>query len=95
MLLPETAVVPNETRHRKAADERIAFRMDRRNLSADGIGEGHEPSLFCCPLSQREKRLRVCHSAAAGVTSASSIDGGTRFGASFSSAIRASFSRAS
>ena len=35
------------------------------------------------------------HSAAAGVTNTSSTDGGSRFGASFSSAICASFSRAS
>jgi len=37
----------------------------------------------------------LIHSAAAGVTSASSTGGGARFGASFSSAIRASRSRAS
>ena len=58
------------------------------------------------PLSREHKgrgdHLRVpsaykrgYHSAAAGVTSASSTGGGSRFGASFSSAIRASFSRAS
>ena len=41
----------NQTRKRKAADKRIALGMDRRNLRADGIGDGHQVSLVILPLS--------------------------------------------
>ena len=51
-----------------------------------------EHSVWRIPKQSLE---RSNYSAAAGVASASSSGGGTRFGVSFSSAIRASFSRAS
>jgi hypothetical protein len=88
----------------KAADEEIAFGMNRRDLRANGIGYRHENSLTACeltihslgrgPLPCKGRSVKN-HSAAAGVTSESSTGGGSRLGASFSSAIRASFSRAS
>jgi hypothetical protein len=46
-------------------------------------------------MVSRPSWSRGHHSAATGVTKASSNGGGTRFGAAFSSAINASFSRAS
>src|SRR6202171_481451 len=53
----------DQARKRKAADKRIAFGMNRRNLRADGIGNGHGPSLICCPLSPVGEGLSLERSA--------------------------------
>ena len=39
----------HEARERKAADERIAFRVDRRELRADGVDDGHALLTFPSP----------------------------------------------
>jgi len=64
----------------------LPARLRRATLSHKGRGD--YPSLGLNGAAHY-------HSAAAGVTSTSSTGGGTRFGASFSSAIRANLSRAS
>src|SRR4029077_3347623 len=83
----------DQAREREAADERIALLMNGRNLRANGVGDRHQGSPSSSPPAGGF--WHSSHSAAAGVTSVSSTGGGTRLGASFSSAIRADLSRAS
>src|SRR6476659_1604878 len=67
----------NDGRERKAADEGIPLRMDRRELRADGIDDGH-----CASLPR--------HSAASAAAGRSSSTwGGLRLGATFSASTSA------
>ena len=75
-----------------------AIAMNGRNLSADGVGDGHLWVHCRLPIfpSGRWDQISVNSALAGGVAaSPSSTGGGVRFGASFSSAIRARRSRAS
>src|SRR5581483_850706 len=87
---------------REAADEGIALLVDRRDLPLDRIENGHRylpPKVEGADIPARRNALgqtggrRQGHSAAAGVVRTSSTGGGSRFGASLASSIRASFSR--
>ena len=73
---------------RESADERIAFRCDRRDLCANRIVDRHALS-----YSAASAGASIGATAAAEMTS--STGGGLRLGATSSSATRASFSRAS